>query len=115
MSELKAWRRELNAGLTKFQQKAKKATYYAKRMQTSYTFTEDIEDGDKSDAEKVLVVDEGESESGFLSRPLCTPNAKRPTIQELIHMYREQCNNRTIRLHQSFRIYGKCDSLISIK
>ena len=63
VSELKAQRRELNAELAIFQQKAKKATYYTKRKQTPHTSTEDADDGDKSDAEEVLLVGEGEGES----------------------------------------------------
>lgn len=63
VSELKSRRKELNAELAKFQQKAKKATYYTKRKQAPHTSTKDTEDGDKNNAEEVEVVGEGESES----------------------------------------------------
>ena len=56
VSELKARRRELTAELAKFQQNAKKATYYARRKQTHQT-----EDADVNDAEDAVGEDESES------------------------------------------------------
>ena len=64
VSELKAHRRELNAELAGFQQKAKKATYYSKSRKKQQTSTEHTgDDGDKSDAEEVEVIGEGVNES----------------------------------------------------
>ena len=65
VSELKARRKELNAELAKFQQKAKKAKNYIKRKQTPTTSTDNAPLGD-TNAEgdpEVEVIGEGESKS----------------------------------------------------